>query len=94
MIEKIILGIYICCESKGIYMIDFDIEKEELFSFLLVVEENSFIYLVKSKVGNFYMVISVDGLGGAGVYDKDFYFLNVVIEFGVFLCYVVVDEIW
>ncbi|BDP78349.1 hypothetical protein EfmAA242_25770 [Enterococcus faecium] len=33
-------------------------------------------YVAKSKAGNLYTVTSVDGLGGAGAYDKDFHFLK------------------
>ncbi|KKJ73382.1 hypothetical protein T641_03795, partial [Enterococcus faecium MRSN 4777] len=92
MIEKIILGTYTRRESKGIYTIDLDTEKEELANLSLAVEENSPTYVAKSKAGNLYTVTSVDGLGGAGAYDKDFHFLNAVTESGAPLCYVAVDE--
>ena len=92
MIEKIILGTYTRRESKGIYTIDLDTEKEELANLSLAVEENSPTYVAKSKAGNLYTVTSVDELGGAGAYDKDFHFLNAVTESGAPLCYVAVDE--
>lgn len=53
MIEKIILGTYTRRESKGIYTIDLDTEKEELSSLSLAVEENSPTYLAKAKLAIF-----------------------------------------
>lgn len=53
MIEKIILGTYTRRESKGIYTIDLDTEKEELANLSLAVEENSPTYVAKVKLAIF-----------------------------------------
>ncbi|MBO0480750.1 lactonase family protein [Candidatus Enterococcus courvalinii] len=92
MIEKIILGTYTRRVSEGIYTIDLDTEKKELFGLSLVAKEASPTYLAKSNAKNLYTVTTVDGLGGAGAYDSNYHFLNAVTEEGAPLCYVAVDE--
>lgn len=92
MMKKIILGTYTRRISEGIYTIDLDNEKGELTGLELATKENSPTYLTKSKAGNLYTVTSIDGLGGAGAYDREFHFLNAVTEAGAPLCYVAVDE--
>ncbi|WP_218657952.1 lactonase family protein [Enterococcus thailandicus] len=92
MIEKIILGTYTRRVSEGIYTIDLDTEKKELSGLTLATKEVSPTYLAKSKAENLYTVTTVDGLGGAGVYDSTYQFLNAVTEEGAPLCYVAVDE--
>lgn len=92
MLEKMLLGTYTRRESKGIYSLVLDTDKEELIDLTLETEENSPTYLARSKKGNVYTVTSVDGEGGIGAYDSAFTFLNAVTEEGAPLCYVAVDE--
>ena len=92
MLEKMLLGTYTRRESKGVYSLVLDTDKEELLDLELVTEENSPTYLAKSQKGNLYTVTAVDGKGGVGAYDADVNFLNAVTEEGAPLCYVAVDE--
>lgn len=92
MLEKMLLGTYTRRESKGIYSLVLDTEKEDLVDLELLTEENSPTYLARSKKGAVYSVTEVDGKGGASAYDAKFQFLNAVTEEGAPLCYVAVDE--
>jgi 6-phosphogluconolactonase len=92
MLEKMFLGTYTRRESKGIYSLVLDTDKEELVDLELLTEENSPTYLARSEKGFTYTVTEIDGKGGAGAYDPEFNFLNAVTEEGAPLCYVAVDE--
>lgn len=92
MLEKMFLGTYTRRESKGIYSLVLDTDKEELVDLELVTKETSPTYLARSKKGFTYSVTEVDGKGGASAYDSDFNFLNAVTEEGAPLCYVAVDD--
>lgn len=92
MLKKIFLGTYTRRESKGIYSIVLDTEKETLEQLELLTEENSPTYLARSESKYTYTVTSVEDKGGCGAYDPEFTFLNAVTEEGAPLCYVAVDE--
>ncbi|KAF1302361.1 MULTISPECIES: lactonase family protein [Enterococcus] len=92
MLKKILLGTYTRRESKGIYSIVLDTEKETLEQLELVASENSPTYLARSKDSNTYSVTSVEGQGGCAAYNENFTFLNAITEEGAPLCYVSVDE--
>ncbi|MGV3083994.1 lactonase family protein [Enterococcus dispar] len=92
MLQHLLLGTYTRRDSKGIYRITLDTDKEQLVNLSLATEENSPTYLAQSKAKNLYTVTAVDGKGGCGAYDKNFNFLNAVTKEGAPLCYVAVDE--
>ena len=92
MLQTIYLGTYTRRESKGIYSITLDTEKEQLVDLTLRAEEKSPTYLARSKKERVYTVTEVDGAGGCGAYTPAFELLNTVTEEGAPLCYVAVDE--
>lgn len=92
MLQTIYLGTYTRRESKGIYSITLDTEKEQLVDLTLRAEEKSPTYLARSKKERVYTVTEVDGAGGCGAYTPEFELLNTVTEEGAPLCYVAVDE--
>jgi len=65
MLQTIYLGTYTRRESKGIYSIALDTEKETLSDLTLRAEETSPTYLARSKKEAVYSVTEVDGKGGA-----------------------------
>ncbi|MBO0465954.1 lactonase family protein [Enterococcus plantarum] len=95
MLEQILLGTYTRRDSKGIYQITLDTEKETLSNATLLVEETSPTYLATDQKGDLFNVTSVDGEGGMAAYknnDGHFELLNKVTEAGAPPCYVAIDE--
>ncbi|WP_429950674.1 lactonase family protein [Enterococcus sp. AZ101] len=95
MLEQMLLGTYTRRESKGIYQITLDTEKETLSDATLLVEETSPTYLALNQEGDLFNVTSVDGEGGMAAYkhhDGHFDLLNKVTEAGAPPCYVALDE--
>ncbi|MBP2100709.1 lactonase family protein [Enterococcus rivorum] len=95
MLEQILLGTYTRRDSKGIYQITLDTEKETLSEATLLLEETSPTYLAVSKKNELFNVTSVDGEGGMAAYKDvagNFELLNKVSEAGAPPCYVAIDE--
>lgn len=95
MLEQMLLGTYTRRESKGIYQIVLDTQKELLTEATLLVEETSPTYLALTQKGDLFNVTSVDGEGGMAAYQKNgehFDLLNKVTEVGAPPCYVAIDE--
>ena len=95
MLEQILLGTYTRRDSKGIYQIALDTEKETLSEATLLLEETSPTYLAVSKKNELFNVTSVDGEGGMAAYKDvagSFELLNKVSEAGAPPCYVAIDE--
>ena len=68
MLQTIYLGTYTRRESKGIYSITLDTEKEQLVDLTLRAEEKSPTYLARSKKERVYTVTEADGPAGCGAY--------------------------
>lgn len=95
MLEQMLLGTYTRRNSKGIYQVTLDTEKETLSEATLLLEETSPTYLTVSKDCTLFNVTSVDGDGGMAAYknaDGKFELLNKVSEAGAPPCYVALDE--
>lgn len=96
MIQTIILGSYTKKDSKGIYSIELDLEKKEMFNLKSIIEENNPTFLDKSDKGVIYTVSKEEDFGGIASYKKEvdgsFTFLNRVMAKGAPPCYVSVDE--